>query len=154
MRLFLVTWHCQMSLSLRHRDDIYVGHISYTDSLNLVSLLQRSNSTWRLTIQVSSLNWLLGIIKTSWYLFLEIVLPPKRKLNPLKSFKYHKHQYRGNKVWTVFRLFARSQSLQLSLFSTQVTIYPSYFFITSHECLFHCFSLHVDANSLDVTEKL
>ena len=31
-------------------------------------------------------------------LFFEIVLPQKRKLDPLKSFKYHKHQHRGNKV--------------------------------------------------------
>ena len=31
-------------------------------------------------------------------LFFEIVLPQKRKLDPLESFKYHIHQHRGNKV--------------------------------------------------------
>ena len=31
-------------------------------------------------------------------LFFQIVLPQKRKSDPLKSFKYHKHQHRGNKV--------------------------------------------------------
>ena len=66
-------------------------------------------------------------------LFYEIVLPQKRKLDPLKSFKYHKHQHRGNKVCEQVLIFLRS--LQLSLFLTQVTIYPSYFFITSHGML-------------------
>ena len=45
------------------------------------------------------------------------------------------------------------RSLQLSLFLTQVTIYRTYFSSHIKECLFYCFSLHVDANSLDVTEK-
>ena len=31
-------------------------------------------------------------------LFFQIVLPQKRKSDPLKSFKYHKHKHRGNKV--------------------------------------------------------
>ena len=50
-------------------------------------------------------------------------------------------------------LFALSQSLQLSLFLTQVTIYRTFFSSHHTECLFYCFSLHVDANWLDVTEK-
>ena len=43
-------------------------------------------------------------------LFFQIVLPQKRKSDPLKSFKYHKHQHRGNKVWTSFDLFALSSA--------------------------------------------
>ena len=45
------------------------------------------------------------------------------------------------------------RSLQLSLFLTQVTIYRTYFSSHHSECLFYCFSLHVDTNSLDVTEE-
>ena len=42
---------------------------------------------------------LIGEINISFLVFVfEILLPQKRKLDPLKSFKYHKHQHKGNKV--------------------------------------------------------
>ena len=50
-------------------------------------------------------------------------------------------------------LFALSQSLQLSIIRTQVTISHSCFLSHHTECLFRCFSLHVDANSPDAVEK-
>ena len=50
-------------------------------------------------------------------------------------------------------LFALPQSLRLSIIGTRVTISHSYFLSHHRECLFHCFSLHVDSNSPDVTEK-
>ena len=115
-----------------------------------MSVLQRTDCTRRLTFQVSCFNWLLGIINNFGSIFLLLFLPQKRKLDPLKSFKYHQHQHKGNKVW-VFLHFLNQ--LQLSIIWTQVTISHSYFLSHRRKCLFHCFSLHVDSNSPDVTEK-
>ena len=118
-----------------------------------MSVLERCDCTRRLTFQVSSFNWSSKHFFFVFVFVFEILLPQKRELNPLKSFNYHKHQHKGNKVWTVFGFFLLRQSLQLSLFLTQVTISHSYFSWHHRECLFRCFSLHVDSNSLDVTEK-
>ena len=69
----------------------------------LVSVLERTDCTQRLTFRVSCYNWLLGIINNFGSIFLLLFLPQKRKLDPLKSFKYHKHQHKGNKVWVFLR---------------------------------------------------
>ena len=113
-----------------------------------MSVLERTDCTRRLTFQVSCFNWLLGIINNFGSMFLLLFLPQKRKLDPLKSFQYHKHQQKGNKVWVFLRFL---NQLQLSIIWTQVTIYRTYFLSNHKECLFYCFSLHDDGNSPDVT---
>ena len=93
---------------------------------------------------------LIGEINISFLVFVfEILLPQKRKLDPLKSFKYHKHQHKGNKVWTVSAL---TTPPVVFIFNPGYN-FPFLFFITPQGMLWHCFFLHVDSNSLDVTEK-
>ena len=93
---------------------------------------------------------LIGEINISFLVFVfEILLPQKRKLDPLKSFKYHKHQHKGNKVWTVSAL---TTPPVVFIFNPGYN-FPFLFFITPQGMLWHCFFLHVDSNSVDVTEK-
>ena len=65
-------------------------------------------------------------------IFFEIVLVQTRKLDPMKSFKYHKHQLRGNKVRTSFDLFALTSAF--FIFNPGYNL-PYRFFITPHGML-------------------
>ena len=135
--VFKITW----SWWYLYQTLLFYGH-------PLVFVLERCDCTRRLTFQVSSFNWRNNI---SFFVFVfEILLPQKRKLDPLKSFKYHKHQHKGNKVWTVFGFFLLWQHLQLSLFLTQVTISHSYFSSHHRECFgiaFPCMLIQIPLTS-------
>ena len=83
-------------------------------------------------------------------LFLKIVLPQKRKLDPLKSFKYHKHQHKGNKMWTSFDLFALSSAF--FIFNPGYNLpFILFYHITRNACFiaFPCTLMQIHLNNND-----
>ena len=83
-------------------------------------------------------------------LFFEIVLPQKRKLDPLESFKYHIHQHRGNKVWTNFDLFALTSSF--FIFNPGYNLpFILFYHITRNACFiaFPCMLMQIHLNNND-----
>ena len=80
-------------------------HFFYTSLIRTpFSVRIRENRVYSASYISSILfNWLLGIINNFGSIFWLLFLPQKRKLDPLKSFKYHQHQHKGNKVWVFLR---------------------------------------------------